>query len=313
MTLYLSADLPAYDVLRGEGLSVADDGQAPASALHVSVMNLMPDRISTETQFSRMLARSGRDVVLNLLRPTGHKARHTPQRHMDRFYRTWPETQTHRIDGLIVTGAPVETLPFEDVNYWPEMVRLLNWAKNRQLPSLHVCWAGQAALKVYHDVPKHPVGAKLFGVFEQTVHDSGARVLDGVGSSFPVAVSRHTEVREADLPRDGSIRILASSDASGLCMLEDFSANAVYMFNHFEYDTDTLVREYRRDVDAGQPIAPPANVSIDDAEANPARDPSWRKGAVVFFDNWLSRLVEARGWPADKPTDYSMVSQVVAE
>ncbi len=312
MTLYLPADLPACDVLRGEGLDIADNAEAPASALHVSIMNLMPDRVSTETQFSRMLARSNCDVVLTLLRPTGHKARHTPQHHMDRFYRTWPETQTQRIDGLIITGAPVETLPFEEVNYWPEMVRLLNWSRDRWLPALHVCWAGQAALKVYHDVPKHSVGAKLFGVFEQDVQDSGAGVLDGVGRCFPVAVSRHTEVREADLPHDGSIRILASGDVSGLCMLEDLSANAVYMFNHFEYDADTLIREYRRDVDAGVTITPPANVSIDDVDSNPGRDPSWRKGAVVFFDNWLARLEKSLCLQAEGRSGRTLVSHEAA-
>ncbi len=283
MTIYLPTGLPAADVLRNEGIQV-EEGHAPVTALRIGLFNLMPDRIATELQFARILAATGMDCELVLLRPAGYIPRNTPSRHMDRFYETWSEASGVGLDGLIVTGAPVEKLEFESVAYWSEMEDLLFQARGLYLPTFHICWAAQAALYVYHGVPKHLVNGKVFGVFDQTSTRPGHELLAGLGKTFPVPVSRHTEVRPEDLPKDGPVEVLAESPGSGLCLLEDRSANAVYMFNHFEYDADTLDREYRRDVAAGLEITPPHGPSV-----AAGTTPPWRYGAVRFFRNWLRK------------------------
>lgn len=289
MTLHLPSGLPAVERLLGEGLSVSVEAPAKARACRIALLNLMPDKIATETQFARLLALSGRDCELVLLRPSGHRCRHTSEEHMSAFYRTWSGIDRDRIDGLIVTGAPVETLAFEAVDYWHELTGILDWAAAHLVPSMHVCWAGQAALYHHHGVGKHALPHKQFGVYEQSVLDRDHRLLHGVPDHFPVPVSRHTDVCAADLARAKGISVLAASPESGLCMVEDRRRHAVCVFNHFEYDSGTLAGEFERDAASGRTVLPPVNCSLDRA-GRMASCPIWRPVASRLFANWVSGI-----------------------
>ena len=192
-------------------------------------------------------------------------------------------------------------MPFEDVSYWPDLLAIFDWARSRIASSLHICWATQAALHHFHAVPKHPLAAKIFGVYRQRVTNAESRLLKGFGAEFPVPVSRHTEVRAADLPAQAGLAVLAASGDAGLCLVEDRGNRAVYMFNHLEYDTGTLWEEFVRDRLAGRPVAIPANYFPDDDPARAAVN-VWRPFAHRLFGNWLDEIRPA-AWPqaVDKP------------
>jgi homoserine O-succinyltransferase len=287
MTVHLSSGLPALGVLAAEGLAVSAGDRAPAGFCRIGLLNLMPDKITTETQFARLLALCGRDCELVLMRPSGHRCRHAPEGHLAAFYRTWADIVPDGLDGLIVTGAPVETLAFEEVDYWRELTGILDWAAANAVPSMHVCWAGQAALHHYHGVGKHGLPQKQFGVYEQSILAERHRLLVGMPERFPVPVSRHTDVCAADLARARGLAVLAASPESGLCMVEDRHRRALCVFNHFEYDAGTLAREYERDIAAGRPVRPPVNCDLDGA-GRTAPFPVWRGVAVRLFANWIA-------------------------
>ncbi len=294
MTLYLPTGLPAIEALRAEGAGtvagIEDAGPDP-HRLRVALVNLMPDKPVTELQFARQLAQGLGSVEMLLVRPATHASSRADPDHLRRFYIRVPELLCMAVDGLIVTGAPVEHLPFEKVHYWREMTAIIDRAAAARLPSLYICWSGQAALFHRHGVAKHPLDRKAFGVFPQTVERPEAEVLRGLGERFPCPVSRHTEVRRSALPRDAGLRVLAASPMSGLCLVEDRPAAALMMFNHLEYGAGTLIREYRRDRAAGCDIAPPAGLDI--REPEPAALP-WRHAAARFFANWLNIVAAMR-------------------
>ena len=293
MPIKLPPGLPACDSLRKEGVVVAEgpwSGPHGGRPLRVALLNLMPQKSVTETQIARLLGRSPHRVALTLLVPGTYRSKTAPPEHMAAFYRPWPAVRERDFDGLIVTGAPVETLPFEAVAYWDELTAIFDWAQTRVRRSFHICWAAQAALYHAHGVPKHGLEKKMFGIFAQQAGTPGAALLKGLEGGFPTPVSRHTEVRVADLPRDRGLDVLASSPAAGLCLVEDRPRRAVYMFNPLEYDRDTLAREYRRDRDAGLETAVPENYFPDDDPARPPTD-GWCRAAQRLFDNWLDRIV----------------------
>lgn len=291
MAIILPKGLPAAATLRHEGLTVRERADGGVRTLRVALVNLMPDRQTTETQFARLLAAAAVDVdvELTLAIPDSHDPKTTSPAYIAAFYRRWSEIAGQRFDGLIVTGAPVEHLEFEEVHYWRELTAIFDWATATVGGSYLVCWAAQAALFHFHGVPKHALPRKAFGVYRQRITAFDAPLLRGLGAGFPCPVSRHTEIRRADIPRERGLMLLAESARAGLCLVEDRSNRAVCMFNHLEYDADTLMREYLRDSGAGAPVAPPEGYCIIDASAIPPRN-SWRRAGETLIANWVDGL-----------------------
>jgi homoserine O-succinyltransferase len=290
LPISLPNGLPAGPVLAAEGVKVVGGSASHgggARPLRICLVNLMPKKLATETQICRLLGATAIPVDVTLCVPDSYRSRSTPESHIAAFYRRWSQVRELSFDGLVVTGAPIETLPFEAVDYWAELCAMLDWARARIAGSLYICWAAQAALYRFHGVPKHQRAAKLSGVYRQRVAGAGSRLLRGFGVEFPVPVSRYTEVRAADLP--AGLNVLADSAETGLCLVEDRGNRAVCMFNHLEYDTGTLRDEFLRDQLAGKPVAVPANYFPDDDPARPAVN-VWRPSAHLLFGNWLAEI-----------------------
>jgi homoserine O-succinyltransferase len=296
MAIQLPEGLPARRQLASEGVAVVGAAQrgpgrrrAAQRKLRVGLLNLMPGKAVTETQIARLLGAAPQLVELSLLVPGSYRPKSADPEHLETFYRPWPSVRDRRFDGLIVTGAPVETLPFEAVDYWQELTAVFDWAEQAVGGSFFICWAAQAALYHWHGVPKHDLPEKAFGVFPHRLRATGVTLMQGLPNRFPVPVSRRSETRAEDLPRSGVVQVLIESPESGLCLLQEPARRAVYMFNHLEYDADTLPGEYRRDLAAGLPILPPRNVFPQD---DPARPPlnAWRPYGLRLFRNWLDSL-----------------------
>ncbi len=293
MPIKIPAALPARDVLTREGVPVIGDDDAlrqDIRPLQIALLNLMPKKIQTETQFARLIGAGPLQIELTLVRMTEHESRNAPPEHMAAFYRPFAEARERKFDGLIITGAPIEHLAFEDVTYWKELEQVFEWTRTHVHSTFGVCWGGQAMLRHFHGVPKRDLGHKLFGVFEQRVTAPASPYLAGFSDRFTVPVSRWTEVREEDVLAAG-VEVLAKSPASGLCLLHDPGLNALFMFNHLEYDADTLKQEYDRDVAAGTPITLPANYYPDDDPSLPPRN-SWRSHAHLLYLNWINRIYQ---------------------
>jgi homoserine O-succinyltransferase len=297
LSIALPIGLPARSTLAAEGIEIltGDDlrrrGERP---LRICLVNLMPNKIATETQIGRLLGATSIPVALTLCVPDSYRSKTAPKSHIATFYSSWSQIRDERFDGLIVTGAPIETLPFEDVTYWTDLRAIFDWANARIPSSLYICWAAQAALYHFHGVPKHPLPAKIFGVYRQRVANTESRLLRGFGVEFPVPVSRHTEVRAADLPVQAGLAVLAESAEAGLCLIEDRVNRAVYMFNHLEYDAETLREEFLRDRLAGKPVGIPANYFPDNDPTRFAMN-VWRRPAALLFGNWL-RAIQRSSW-----------------
>ena len=291
MSIALPSGLPAADQLRNEGLPIGlPDGAA--RRLRVALVNLMPDRPTTECQFARLLAASRHPVELVLAVPDGVTGRDEAGRHLARFYRPWTAVEESGIDAVIVTGAPVERLDFAAVRFWPQLTRILDWTRGRAVPSYFVCWAAQAALWHAHRIAKRDLPEKAFGVFAQALREP-APILGGIGPSLLTPVSRHTMTAAADLLGRGRLKVLADCGETGLGLASDPSARAHYMLNHVEYDADTLAREYARDRAAGRPVRQPRGYfPMDDPSATPVA--FWRPQAVRLFRNWLDEVAAVR-------------------
>lgn len=304
MPIALPQGLPARRILRAEGIDVPGRDELHRRVqrpLRIGLVNLMPDKIATETQVARLLGAAAVPVELVLSVPDSYRAKSAPSGHMAAFYRPWSDLGDEPLDGLVVTGAPVETLPFEAVTYWSDLCAVFDRAKARGIAGLYICWAAQAALRHFHGVPKHELDAKLFGVFRQRVARPDAALLRGFGATFPTPVSRHTEVRAADLP--AGLAVLADSPVSGLCLVEDRAVSALCMFNHLEYDAGTLAAEFHRDRQAGKPIALPRHYFPDD---DPERAPKnvWRRHAHLLFANWLGDIQRTAAAGAAAPSPH---------
>ena len=295
MPIILADSLPTRHALEAEGIRVlreAPDRSGDATPLRVALVNLMPRKTDSEMQIARLLGGTPRTVALTLVVPDSYVSNTTPAFYLTDFYKRWSDIREGAYDALIVTGAPVECLPFEDVTYWPELTQIFDWAARKVRRSYYICWAAQAALYHFHDVPKHRLPKKRFGVYHQAILCPGNPIFEGIAGSFPVPVSRHTETRCEDLPRDHGLTVLAESPQSGLCMVEDRDRRALYMFNHLEYDTDTLAEEFHRDRNAGAAIALPEHYY---PSHDPARRPvnTWRPYARRIFRNWLRGVAPA--------------------
>jgi homoserine O-succinyltransferase len=270
----------------------------------------MPRKADAEMQIARLLGATAHAVELTLVIPDGYHPKTAPAVHIAAFYQRWSAVRERDFDGLIVTGAPVETLPFEAVDYWDQLTGIFDWAAARGCPAYYICWAAQAALYHNHGVPKHALAGKAFGVYRHRVRTRGAALLRGFGADFPVPVSRHTEVRAADLPRGRGLEVLADSDAAGLCLIADPKRRATYMFNHLEYDADSLAAEYRRDLEAGVSVPLPHGYFPDD---DPARAPEnrWRPFGHLLLRNWLDGVAEAarRREAGDRDVDWLLAER----
>jgi homoserine O-succinyltransferase len=287
MPILLPAGLPAARTLRAEGIAVSEAAEAPAETLRIALVNLMPDKPAAERQFARLLGAAAETVSLSLFTPAGARGSRTPPAHLDAFYEPLPADAAH-LDGVIVTGAPVETLPFSEVRYWDALGALLDQAASRRVPVLGICWAGMALLHRFHGVAKQVLRQKAFGLFPQTVSRHAAPLMQGLSPRFAVPVSRHAAVPAEDLAGTGAVT-LAASALTGVSIAEDAARAQTMLLDHFEYEGDTLLGEFLRDRAAALPASPPANLPL-----AAVRDPPWSGAAHVFFRNWLATVARAK-------------------
>ncbi|WP_035957728.1 homoserine O-acetyltransferase MetA [Bryobacter aggregatus] len=300
MPIKIPDHLPACSTLEAEGVMVLRETDAVRQdirPLRIGLLNLMPNKIRTETQIARLIGASPLQVELSLIRITNHVARNTPTEHMISFYRPWEEVQNERFDGFIITGAPVERMPFEDVNYWDEMRRVFDWSQTHVHRNLNICWAAQAAVYHFHGMPKYDLSAKAFGVFRHHNLAPASPYLRGFSDDFSIPVSRWTEIRREDIPSGHGIRVLAESEETGVCLLDDPKRRALHMFNHVEYDSTSLAEEYARDVAANSEILVPRNYFPHD---DPHRPPEnrWRSHAHLLFGNWINEIYQTTPFDA---------------
>ncbi len=258
--------------------------------LYILILNLMPTKIETETQILRLLSNSPLQVEIELLQVKSHKSKNTSQEHMLKFYKTFDEIRGKKYDGLIVTGAPVELLDFEQVDYWDELCEIFEWSKKNVYSTFHICWGAQAALYYHYGVPKYPLEEKLFGVFPHKCLDTYHPLMRGVDDVFYVPHSRHTENRRSDIALVKDLQILSYSDYAGVHLVSDMDCRQFFATGHSEYDRETLAREYFRDVNKGLDIKVPFNYFPDD---DPSMMPkmSWKGTANLLFTNWLNYFV----------------------
>jgi homoserine O-succinyltransferase len=300
MPITLPETLPAYDVLKNEGVMVMSPDRAAHQdirPLRIALLNLMPKKIQTENQFARLIGATPLQIDLSLLRMTEHQTRNTAAEHMETFYRTFAEVEAtgEKFDGLIITGAPIEHLPFEEVTYWDEMVRVMDWTQTHVHSTFGVCWGGMALAWHFHGLPKHALKEKAFGCFRHRNLAPASPYLRGFSDDLVLPVSRWTEMRQSDIDAAG-LKTLLTSDQSGPCMVDDPDHRAVYLINHLEYDSDTLKQEYDRDVAVGTPINVPTNYYPDDNPALPPKN-RWRSHAHLLYGNWVNEIYQ--GTPFD--------------
>jgi homoserine O-succinyltransferase len=306
MPIKIPNDLPAFEKLQQEGVRLIAENEAlrqDIRPMQVALLNLMPEKPKTETQLARLLGATPLQVELTLLTTSTYRPNTVPLSHLQAFYKTWEDVRHRKFDGLIITGAPVEMLPFEEVKYWHELTGILDWSRTHVHSSFHICWGAQAALYHFHGVPKHTLPAKRFGVFNHHVierHDSRrAPLMRGFDDYFLVPVSRHTEVRAADLPTGSGLEVLAVSNAAGLCLLHEPDHRTVYMFNHLEYDTYTLHDEYCRDRATRADVSLPVNYYPDDDPEKPPRN-CWRAYAHLLFGNWINEMYQTTPYELER-------------
>ncbi|HRV63476.1 MAG TPA: homoserine O-succinyltransferase [Albidovulum sp.] len=292
MPITLPRTLPAFDVLSKEGVMVMTPDRAAHQdirPIRIGLLNLMPKKIQTENQFARLIGATPLQIDFRLIRMSEHQARNTAAEHMEEFYRPFQEVREEKFDGLIITGAPIEHLEFEEVTYWDEMKEVMDWTQTNVHSTFGVCWGGMAMINHFHGVRKHILDHKAFGCFRQKNLAPASPYLRGFSDDFVIPVSRWTEVRQDEIDAAPGLRTLLGSDEVGPCLVEDPGHRALYIFNHFEYDSDTLKQEYDRDVASGTPINVPLNYYPDD---DPARAPlnRWRSHAHLLYGNWVSEL-----------------------
>ena len=285
--------LPARETLLSENIFVMTQTRAQTQdirPLKIGLLNLMPTKIATETQLARLLGNTPLQVEHDLVTVESHISKNTPMEHMLSFYRPFSEVADKNYDGFIITGAPVEQLPFEQVDYWDELCRVMEWTRTHVQSTLHICWGAQAALYYHYGVPKVPLPEKMFGVFAHRVEHNNSMLLRGFDDVFMVPHSRHTTVLREDVEKHPELTILASSDEAGVYAIKTDMGRQVFITGHSEYDADTLRREYERDRAAGLPIDVPRHYFPDD---DPSRDPivSWRSCANLMYSNWLNYYV----------------------
>jgi homoserine O-succinyltransferase len=294
MPIKIPDNLPARAQLEAEGVMVMDEATAiwqDIRPMRIGLLNLMPNKIRTETQFARLLGATPLQVELTLVKITNHVARNTSSDHIISFYQTWEEIREQRFDGFIITGAPIEQLEYEEVTYWDEMRRIFDWTQTNVHGCLNICWGAQAAVHHFHGMPKYDLAKKAFGVFRHQALDSTSRYLRGFSDNFVIPVSRWTEVRSEDIPADSGMEVLVESKDTGLCLLDDPKHRSLHMFNHIEYDSLSLGDEYFRDVEAGKAIDVPHDYFPNNDPSLPPEN-RWRSQAYLLFCNWINEIYQ---------------------
>ncbi|MGI6672361.1 MAG: homoserine O-acetyltransferase MetA [Christensenellales bacterium] len=293
MPIKIPDKLPATEVLQNENIFVMTERRALSQdirPLRILLLNLMPTKIQTETQLARLLGNTPLQVELELMHTSTHKSKNTSQEHLLAFYKTFDEVRHEKFDGLIITGAPVEHLPFEEVQYWQELCDIMEWSKTHVFSTFHICWAAQAALYYHYGINKYPLDKKLFGVFPHRVEYKNPILFRGFDDTFMAPHSRHTTIRREDIEQVPAIKILASSEEAGIYALMTERGQQVFITGHSEYDPDTLKNEYLRDKNAGLPIELPKNYFPNDDDSLPPIN-SWRAHANLLYMNWLNYFV----------------------
>lgn len=290
MPIKIPAGLPARTALEQEKIFVMTEDRAVTQdirPIRIAIVNLMPTKIATEIQLLRLLGNTPLQIDITLLKAEHHVSKNTSPEHLERFYTTFSKVKDKKFDGMIITGAPVEQLDFKDVDYWSELQDIMDYSAENVFSSLFICWGAQAGLYHRYGIPKHPLPDKMFGVFPHTLSARRKKIFRGFDDTFFMPHSRHTEIRREDIETAPQLEILAESGEAGVCVVRAKESRAIYVTGHFEYDGDTLAREYYRDVDKGLPIKVPAHYFPDD---DPSRPPNvtWRAHAHLFFSNWLN-------------------------
>lgn len=295
MPIKIPSTLPAYDVLTREGVMVVDEELAASQdirPLRIALLNLMPKKIQTENQFARLIGATPLQIEFSLLRMTDHNTRNTAAEHMEAFYRPVSEVADEKFDGLIITGAPIEHLDFDEVGYWDELQRVMDWTQTNVHSTFGVCWGGMAMINHFHGVKKHMLKKKAFGCFRHQNLAPASPYLRGFSDDCVIPVSRWTEMRQAEVDDVGALRTLLGSDEVGPCLVEDVDHRALYIFNHFEYDSDTLKQEYDRDVASGTEINVPMNYYPNNDPSQPPQN-RWRSHAHLLYGNWINEIYQS--------------------
>lgn len=294
MPIKIPANLPAHAVLSAEGVMVMDPSHADRQdirPLRIALLNLMPLKIQTENQFARLIGATPLQIELTLLRMTSHQTKNTSSDHMEQFYKPFSAVRDEKFDGLIITGAPIEHLDFQDVTYWPEMVEVMNWTQSHVHATLGVCWGGMAMINYLHGVKKYELPQKAFGCFRHQNLDPSSPFLRGFSDDFVVPVSRWTEIKQDEISAMPGLKTLLGSSETGPCLVEDPAHRTLYLFNHFEYDSNTLKQEYDRDIANGTPINIPGHYYPGD---DPSQTPlnRWRSHAHLLYGNWINEIYQ---------------------
>lgn len=312
MPIKIPNNLPAVHMLEQENIFAMDENRAYAQdirPLKILLLNLMPTKIATETQLLRLLGNSPLQVDVDFMYTATYEPRHTSQEHLVKFYETFEAVKNRKYDGMIITGAPVEQLPFEEVEYWDELCQIFEWSRKNVYTTLHICWGAQAALYYYHGIPKYDLPKKMFGVFPHTVNLKEKMLFRGFDDIFYVPHSRHTEVRREDIEKVPSLSILSESEQAGVYAVIDKKHRDLFITGHSEYDPLTLKAEYDRDVAQGLPINIPDNYYPND---DPTQMPivRWRSAANLLFVNWLNYYVyQATPYDLDKIESFELANE----
>lgn len=295
MPIKLPENLPAYDVLSREGVMVMPESRAARQdirPLRIGLLNLMPKKIQTETQFARLIGSTPLQIDLRLIRMTEHQTKTTSAEHMEEFYQTFQDIKNEKFDGLIITGAPIEHLAFEEVTYWDELREVMDWTQTNVHSTFGVCWGGMAMAYHFHGLPKRMLDHKAFGCFRHQNLAPASPYLRGFSDDFVIPVSRWTEIQQSDVDARPDLVSLLGSAEVGPCLIEDTKHRALYIFNHFEYDSGTLKEEYDRDAEAGSAVNVPRNYYPED---DPNQSPlnRWRSHAHLLYGNWINEIYQS--------------------
>ena len=308
MPIRISDNLPARQTLEQERIFVMEENRALSQdirALRLVILNLMPDKITTETQLLRALSNTPIQIDIELLCMASHKSTHTSAAHLTKYYETFDKIKDQYFDGMIITGAPVEKLPFEKVDYWEELCQIMEWSKTHVYSTLHLCWGAFAGLYYHYGVPKYVLDKKVFGVFEHSMTWSRpVKLFRGFDDIFYVPHSRYTEIRREDIIKHSDLRILSESEECGIYAVSDLHGRQIFITGHSEYDRETLDREYKRDQGAGLDTALPVNYYIDNDPAKGALL-RWRSSATLMYTNWLNYYVYQ-----ETPFDIGAISSI---
>ena len=293
MPIQIPNDLPAAGILQQENIFVMSENRATTQdirPLEIVVLNLMPTKIVTETQLSRLLGNTPLQVRVELMHTKSHVSKNTAQEHLLTFYKSFEELKHRKFDGMVITGAPVENMAFEDVDYWPELCEIMQWSKTNVHSTLHICWGAQAGLYYHYGIPKYELDEKLFGIFLHKKDYPRSILLRGFDDAFWAPHSRHTTIKREDIESVPGLKVLSSSEEAGVYIVMNKNGHQIFVTGHSEYDSDTLAKEYLRDKNLGLPIAVPKNYypNDDDTQEPIVR---WRGHANLLFSNWLNYCV----------------------